>query len=166
MNKVIRPIRLIYVALTSAVALVVLAMIMNTAVPLIPYNDEGAKMTAYAGRVTASNGHSYRITVTTHYEPGRPTKRIADAYSLDSTYAGLTAFAHSDLEVYDEMRVCTRDQLKRWIPCNHGPDPTAEKILAELVKKVMTPKYVVPNFEAFWSLQLETKAFIDQIKAM
>ncbi len=140
----------------------VLDLIVGPIAPLIQYNGDGSKMTVYANTVTASDGMKYRVTISTHYEPGKQAVRIVDMYSPESKYASIGTM-RSDFRSWNELYVCSGDQVRTSVSCPRN-DFEAEKLLNEAVKKTMIPENTIGNMEILWSWEVGTKEVINQIK--
>lgn len=148
----------------AAVGLLVFSIIAGMSAPLIAYNDDGSKMRVYANTVTASDGMKYRVTISTHYEPGKKVFRVVDMYSSESKYANITGIMRSDLGEWNELYACSGNQMGTSTSCPHNGFE-AERLLNETVKKTMARQNAIGNMEIFWSWEQGTKEIIDQIKS-
>ena len=124
--------------------------------------DNGPEIMVYANVIKASDGCSYRVEVSDSVDTKtHELWRIADAYSLNSQYASITA----DGKVggsWTKLSVCGKDEMKNSLPCHR--DAQAEAIMNELVKSVAVSQNHVGNIEIMWSWEIGTKQLITAIK--
>ena len=154
---------LVFGVFPVAVGLVLLSLMTQIGAPLIAYN--GNTMTVYADVLKASDGREYRVTATTHFEPGKKPTRIMDMYSLDAKYANIAAISEGDLISWRNLYVCSRDQM-RMTPVSCSPDSgETTKLINEVVRKTMVKRNAIGNFEIYWAWEMETKNFINQINS-
>lgn len=149
-----------------AVGLLVLATIGRMSTPLIAYNDNGSKMTVYANVITtATENLKYRVTVSTHYEPGKKVVRIVDMYSLeDKMHASVTGIMHEDLGTWVRTCALSDESLGKPQPSCNEDDHIALRLLNEAMEKTMVRENVIGNMEVFWSWEQGTQEIIEQIK--
>ncbi len=148
-----------------AIGLLVFSIIGGMSAPLIAYNDDGSKMTVYANVITtATEKVSYRVTISTHYEPGKKVVRVVDMYSLeDKMHASITGIMREDLGSWNEIYSCSDDELAKPRPyCPHY-DFVAERLLNEAIKKAMVRENAIGNMEVFLAWEQGTKDMVNQI---
>ncbi len=151
-----------------AVGLLFFSIIAVMSAPLIAYNNDGSKMTVYANVITiAAEKAKYRVTVSTHYEPGKKAVRVVDMYSLeDKIHASISGSMREDLNSWNEIRSCSAEELAKPSPsCPHN-DFVAERLLNEALKKTMVRENAIGNMEVFWAWEQGTKEVINQIKSI
>ncbi len=149
-----------------AFGLFVSSIIGGGSAPLIAYNDNGSKMTVYANVITTDiEKAKYRVTVSTHYEPGKKVVRIVDMYSLeDKMHASITGIMREDLDSWNELYSCSSEEFaKPSLKCPHN-DFVAERLLNEALRKTMVRENAIGNMEVFWAWEMGTKEVINQIK--
>ena len=142
--------------LLVAIGLLVLSIIGRMSAPLIAYNDDGSKMTVYANVITtAIEQAKYRVTVSTHYEPGKKAVRIVDMYSLeDKMHASVTGIMREDLGTWVRTCALSDESLKGAQPqCNEN-DNIALRLLDEAMKKTMVRENAIGNMEVFWAWEI------------
>jgi hypothetical protein len=127
--------------------------------PTITVNDVDVHV--WAGVVKGTDGKDYRVEVADTNDTG-PWRRIADAYSLDGTYAEITGIDKKSgawVEVYS----CSKEQLVAGVLCPKD-EPGADVFLSDLVNKTTTRSNIIGNFEIWWSWQMETKDFVSKLR--
>jgi hypothetical protein len=128
-------------------------------------NNDGSTMTVYANVVTtATEKVNYRVTISTHYEPGKKVVRIVDMYSLDDKmHASITGIMREDLGSWNEIYSCSDEELAKPRPyCPHH-DFVAERLLNEVTNKTMVRENAIGNMEVFLAWEQGTKDMVNQI---